>query len=57
MAKNTYKSNTFKKENKNGKSKSSGSKFSFEFLKGRRFKVAIGFFLLIIQLGSIQSIL
>ncbi len=55
MAKNTYKSNTFKKESKNGKNKSSGRKLSFEFLQDPRFKLAAGFFLLIASLYLITS--
>jgi S-DNA-T family DNA segregation ATPase FtsK/SpoIIIE len=46
MAKNTYKSNTFKKPDKEKKSKSSGSGFSFSFFKDPRLKLAIGFFLI-----------
>ena len=52
MAENTYKSNTFKKpekdkKNKGGKSK---SRFSLEFLSDPRFHLALGFFLLITSL-------
>lgn len=48
MAQNTYKSNTFKKAEKEKKSKASkGSKFSFAFLKDPRFKLTVGFFLMI----------
>ncbi len=49
MAENTYKSNTFKKPEKEKKSRSSKSqgKFSFAFLKDPRFRLAIGFFLII----------
>lgn len=48
MAENTYKSNTFKKPEKEKKSRSSKSqsKFSFAFLKDPRFRLAIGFFLI-----------
>ena len=46
MAQNTYKSNTFKKSEKEKKGKSSKSKFSLEFLKDPRLKLAGGFFLL-----------
>ena len=46
MAQNTYKSNTFKKSEKEKKGKSSQSKFSLEFLKDPRLKLASGFFLL-----------
>ncbi|MBL0740904.1 FtsK/SpoIIIE family DNA translocase [Chryseolinea lacunae] len=48
MAQNTYKSNTFKKPEKEKKGKaSSKSKFTLGFLKDPRFKLAIGFFLMI----------
>ncbi|HEY3403162.1 MAG TPA: DNA translocase FtsK [Ohtaekwangia sp.] len=47
MAQNTYKSNTFKKPEKEKKGKSSKSKISFEFLKDPRFKLAVGFFFMI----------
>lgn len=49
MAQNTYKSNTFKKPEKEKKSKASKPKFSFNiaFIKDPRFKLAIGFFLMI----------
>ncbi len=49
MAENTYKSNTFKKPEKEKRSKSSksGSRFSFAFFKDPRFHLALGFFLLI----------
>lgn len=49
MAQNTYKSNTFKKPEREKKGKSSKSKFNFnfEFLKDPRFKLAVGFFLMI----------
>jgi S-DNA-T family DNA segregation ATPase FtsK/SpoIIIE len=52
MAENTYKSNTFKKpeKEKKGKSSKSQSKFSFAFLKDPRFRLAIGFFLIITSL-------
>jgi S-DNA-T family DNA segregation ATPase FtsK/SpoIIIE len=52
MAENTYKSNTFKKTEKEKKSRSSKSanKFSFAFLKDPRFRLAIGFFLIIVSL-------
>ncbi len=55
MAKNTYKSNTFKKEKKTGKDKSPGRKLSFEFLQDPRFKLAVGFFLLIASLYLLTS--
>jgi S-DNA-T family DNA segregation ATPase FtsK/SpoIIIE len=47
MAQNTYKSNTFKKPEKEKKGKSSKSKFNFDFLKDPRLKLAGGFFFLI----------
>ena len=53
MAENTYKSNTFKKPEKERKAKG-GSKskfnFSFGFFKDPRFVLASGFFLLIVSL-------
>lgn len=50
MAQNTYKSNTFKKPEKEKKAKSSKSNFNFNlgFLKDPRFKLATGFFLMIV---------
>src|SRR5690349_15151654 len=50
MAQNTYKSNTFKKPEKEKKGKSSKSSFNFnlQFLKDPRFKLATGFFLMIV---------
>lgn len=54
MAENTYKSNTFKKPEREKKAKGSSSKskfnFSFAFFKDPRFTLAAGFFLLIISL-------
>jgi S-DNA-T family DNA segregation ATPase FtsK/SpoIIIE len=52
MAENTYKSNTFKKPEKERKSKSakSTSRFNFDFIKDPRFNLAIGFFFLITSL-------
>src|SRR4051812_9364836 len=47
MAQNTYKSNTFKKPEKEKKGKSSKAKFSLAFLKDPRLKLAGGFFLMI----------
>jgi S-DNA-T family DNA segregation ATPase FtsK/SpoIIIE len=47
MAQNTYKSNTFKKPEKEKKGKASKSKFDLSFLKDPRFKLASGFFLMI----------
>ena len=40
MAQNTYKSNTFKKPEKEKKGRSSKSKFKFDFLKDPRLKLA-----------------
>ncbi|MBK6265016.1 DNA translocase FtsK 4TM domain-containing protein [Marivirga sp. S37H4] len=45
MAKNTYKSNTFKKNEKTPK-ESKKFKWNFQFLQDRRFHLAAGFFLL-----------
>jgi len=52
MAENTYKSNTFKKPEKEKKVKSpkSKSRFSFDFFTDPRFTLAFGFFLLITAL-------
>lgn len=52
MAENTYKSNTFKKPEKEKRSKSSksGSRFSLAFLKDPRLHLAVGFFLIITAL-------
>ncbi|MFZ5971471.1 MAG: DNA translocase FtsK 4TM domain-containing protein [Bacteroidota bacterium] len=52
MAENTYKSNTFKKPEKEKKAKGSksSSKFSFAFLTDPRFRLAFGFFLIITAL-------
>lgn len=46
MAKNTYKSNTFRKGDKDKRGKSSGPGFSLAFLKDPRAKLAAGFFLI-----------
>jgi DNA segregation ATPase FtsK/SpoIIIE, S-DNA-T family len=49
MAQNSYKSNTFKKPEKEKKGKASKSaRFSFAFIKDPRFKLATGFFLMIV---------
>lgn len=53
MAENTYKSNTFKKPEKEKKSKpakSSKFKFDFAFFKDPRFTLALGFFVLIVAI-------
>jgi S-DNA-T family DNA segregation ATPase FtsK/SpoIIIE len=47
MAQNTYKSNTFKKPEKEKRGKSSKTKFNFDFLRDPRIKLAAGFFLMI----------
>ncbi|MGK7393384.1 MAG: DNA translocase FtsK 4TM domain-containing protein [Candidatus Cyclobacteriaceae bacterium M3_2C_046] len=53
MAKNTYKSNTFKKPAKDKKKIS--FKFNFGFLKDRKFVLASGFFLLVLSLFLLTS--
>ncbi|MBK5278104.1 MAG: DNA translocase FtsK, partial [Bacteroidia bacterium] len=53
MAENTYKSNTFKKPEKEKKAKGGGKStfsFNFAFFKDPRFTLAAGFFLVIISL-------
>ena len=50
MAQNTYKSNTFKKSDKEKKGKSSKNKFTFGFLKDPRLKLALGILMIIISL-------
>ncbi len=59
MAENTYKSNTFKKPEKEKKARSSKSKsrFSFDFFKDPRFILAFGFFLLITSIYLFVSFL
>jgi S-DNA-T family DNA segregation ATPase FtsK/SpoIIIE len=57
MAQNTYKSNTFKKPEKEKKSRGSKTKFSFAFLKDPRFKLAVGFFLMIVSVYLLLSML
>ncbi|HYC85429.1 MAG TPA: DNA translocase FtsK 4TM domain-containing protein [Chryseosolibacter sp.] len=47
MAQNTYKSNTFKKSDKEKKGRSSKRKFNFDFLKDPRLRLAVGIFLMI----------
>jgi S-DNA-T family DNA segregation ATPase FtsK/SpoIIIE len=49
MAQNTYKSNTFKKPEKEKKSRGSKTKFSFASLRDPRFKLTVGFFLMIVS--------
>jgi S-DNA-T family DNA segregation ATPase FtsK/SpoIIIE len=48
MAQNTYKSNTFKKPEKEKKGKAAKTKFNLAFLSDPRFKLAIGFILMFI---------
>jgi S-DNA-T family DNA segregation ATPase FtsK/SpoIIIE len=51
MAENTYKSNTFKKPEKEKKSKGkSKSRFNLDFFRDPRFQLALGFFLLVLSL-------
>src|SRR5690349_6867645 len=52
MAENTYRSNTFKKpeKEKKGKSSKSQGKFSLKFFTDPRFKLAFGFFLVVTSL-------
>ncbi len=58
MAQNTYKSNTFKKPEKEKKSKGSKSKVNFNlgFLKDPRFRLACGFFLMIVSVYLFLSL-
>ncbi len=51
MAKNTYKTNTFKKQSK----ERSFPKFSFSFFNDRRFQLTLGFFLLGLSLFLLTS--
>ena len=56
MAENTYKSNTFRKPEREKKSKSKGKgKFTLSFLTDPRFKLALGFFLLISSLYLVTA--
>jgi DNA segregation ATPase FtsK/SpoIIIE, S-DNA-T family len=57
MAQNTYKSNTFKKPEKEKRGKSSKTKFNFEFLKDPRLKLAGGIFLMITGLYLFLALL
>ena len=59
MAENTYKSNTFKKPEKEKKARGpkSKSKFSFDFFRDQRFILAVGFFLIITSLYLFTSFL
>ncbi len=47
MAQNTYKSNTFKKSDKDKKGKSSKQSLSLDFLKDPKIPLALGFFILV----------
>ncbi len=56
MAENTYKSNTFKKPEKEKKSKSrSNGRFNISFFSDPRFKLTFGFFLLISSLYLVTA--
>lgn len=57
MAKNTYKSNTFRKAGKEKRGKAGSSGFNFSFLKDQRFKLAVGFFLIIASLYMFFALL
>jgi DNA segregation ATPase FtsK/SpoIIIE, S-DNA-T family len=58
MAQNTYKSNTFKKPEKEKKGKSSSKfKFNIRFFKDPRFKLATGFFLMIVGIYLFLALL
>lgn len=50
MAKNTYKSNTFKASEKDKKGKASKPKYTIAFLKDPRFKLAFGLFLIVLSI-------
>lgn len=55
MAHNTHKSNTFKKPEKEKKSKGDKTAINFQFFKDPRLKLAVGFFLLILSLYLITA--
>ena len=57
MAKNTYKSNTFKKADKEKKTRSSDSGSVFSIFKDPRLKLAAGFFLIISALYMFFALL
>lgn len=59
MAQNTYKSNTFRKpeKEKKGKSSKTPTRFSIAFLKDPRTKLAVGFFLMILAVGLFLAFL
>jgi DNA segregation ATPase FtsK/SpoIIIE, S-DNA-T family len=56
MAQNTYKSNTFKKSDKEKKGKQSRRKFNLEFLKDPRLRLAVGIFLIVAGLYIFLSL-
>jgi len=58
MAENTFKSNSFKKPEKEKKAKSKSKPwFSFEFFSDPRFPLAVGFFLIIVSLYLVTAFL
>lgn len=57
MAKNTYKSNTFRKADKDKRGKSASSGIRFSFFKDQRVKLATGFFLIIAGLYMFFALL
>jgi S-DNA-T family DNA segregation ATPase FtsK/SpoIIIE len=57
MAKNTYKSNTFKTSDKEKKSKGKSGKFNLSFFKDPRFKLAFGFFVILLSFFLFISLL
>lgn len=57
MAKNTYKSNTFKTPAKEKKSKGQPAKLNFAFFKDPRFKLAFGFFIILLSFFLFVSLL
>lgn len=56
MAKNTYKSNTFKTSDRDKKGKSQKLKFGLGFFKDPRFKLAFGFFLLLLSVFLVTAL-
>ena len=57
MAKNTYKSNTFRKADKDKRGKSASAGLKISFFKDQRFRLAIGFFLMITGLYMFFALL
>ncbi len=57
MAQNTYKSNTFKKPEKEKKSKASKGSFNLDFIKDPKIVLALGFFILITSIFLFISFL